>query len=436
MTMAARYFSDLARALASGVFALLICGVAPALAASPQPATPLPSDIKIGVTDTSGWIYTDRNGHTLYTLRGDPSMQSNCTDERFIRAAGGESDIPYYLPDADKRPTCVKFSPPLLAGAKARPVGDWTPFERPEGARQWAYQGRPVYRSSLDKAPGEVNGGGFFTLLGGSANNSHVPIRADMAGFPPGVTTKVTAAGTILMAGIDKPLFVRDGAGLEKASAGCGADCRTGWKPYLAPTLATPSGDWSVMAIARGMNQWAYKGRPLFTYDRVVLDPQVPLDAIPGWAPAVVVPLPDPPKGVTVQMTIEGPAYADAEGHTLYTFHCIDETPDRLECDVQGTTQQVRISLCGGLEQCRQWFKPLYAKKGDKTTNRTWAVVKIDPVTLGRMYDETKPGLYAWAHRGRPVYTFYLDKVPGDAYAHEIQLHQSADWRLIQVGTR
>lgn len=433
MTMAARYFRKLATTLATALATLL---AASAWAATPLPATPLPPEIRVGATDTSGWIYTDEKGFTLYVLRGDPLMKSNCNDERFVRAAGGESDIPYYLPDADKRPTCVKFSPPLLASTKAKPLGDWGIFDRSDGKKQWAFQGRPVYRSSLDRRPGEVNGGGFFTLLGGSATGSRVPIKADLMGFPPGVTTKVTAAGTILMAGIDKPLFVRDGVGVEKASAGCGGDCRLGWRPYPAPTLAAPQGDWSVVTVGRGANQWAYKGEPLFTYDRVVLDPQVPLDAIPGWAPAVVIPLPEPPHGVTVQMTIEGPAYADAEGRTLYTFHCIDEVPDRLECDVQGTSQQTRISLCGGLEQCRQWFRPLYAKKGDKAPNHTWTVVKIDEKTLGRMYDEKQKGLYAWAHRGRPVYTFYLDKVPGDAYAHEIQLHQSADWRMIQVGTR
>lgn len=430
--MAARHLRKLAAVLAA-MFGL---AAGAAWAATPLPATPLPPDIKIGATDTSGWVYTDRKGFTLYTLRGDPRLKSSCNDERFVRAAGGESDIPYYLPDAAKRPTCVVFSPPLLADAKAKPLGDWDIFERADGKRQWAYQGRAVYRSSLDKQPGEVNGGGFFTLLGGSANGSRTPIKADLMGFPPGVTTKVTAAGTILMAGNDKPLFVRVGPGLEKASSGCDADCRIGWRPYSAPALAAPQGDWSVMKVGRGLNQWAYKGEPLYTYDRVVLDPQVPLDAIPGWAPAVVTPLPEPPPGVTVQMTIEGPAYADAAGHTLYTFHCIDEARDRLECDVQGTSQQIRISLCGGLEQCREWFRPLYARKGDKAPNHTWTVVKLDKVTLGRMYDETKPGLYAWAHRGRPVYTFYLDKVPGDAYAHEIQLHQSADWRMIQVGTR
>lgn len=434
--MTARFLRSLAGMVAAGFAALLAQAVMPAWAGAPVSSMPLPPDIRVGATDTSGWIYTDRKGFTLYTWRGDSLMQSHCGEERFVRATKGESGINYYLPDADKRPTCVTFSPPMLAEAKASPVGDWSLVARPDGTRQWTFRGRPVYRSSLDKAPGDVNGGGFYTLLGGAAQNSRLPIKADLMGFPPGVTTKVTPEGTILLAGPDKPLFVRNGVGLETASAGCGADCRTGWKPFPAPTLASPGGDWSVVTVARGLNQWAYRGRPLFTYDRVVLDPQVPLDAAPGWSPAVVMPLPAPPTGVTVQMTIEGPAYADAEGHTLYTFHCIDETPDQLECDVLGTSQQVRISLCGGLEQCKQWFRPLYARKGDRTPNRTWTVVKIDRETLGRMYDDRQKGLYAWAYRGRPVYSFYLDKIPGDAYAHEIQNHQSADWRMIQVGTR
>ncbi len=436
--MVAKCLRGAVKVLAAGLAVLLWCAVNPVLAAQPLSAGPLPPEIRIGVTDTSGWIYTDRKGFTLYIWpTGDFPMKSNCTDERFVRATVNTSDAKYYMPDADKRPTCVQSTPPLLAEANAKPAGDWAIFERPDGAKQWAWKGHPVYRSSLDQAPGDVNGGGFFNyLLGGAVRNSRIPIHADLIGVPPGVTTEETPAGTILTAGENKPLYVRKGAGLIKASAGCGLDCETGWKPFLAPTLATPAGDWSVLTVARGLRQWAYRGQALFTYDRVVLDPQVPLDATPGWAPAVVMPLPDPPKGVTVQMTIEGPAYADAKGHTLYTFHCIDETPDQLECDVKGTSQKVRLSLCGGPDLCKERFRPLYAHKGDKAPNHTWTVVKIDKETLGRMYDESQEGLYAWAHRGRPLYTFYLDTVPGDAYAHEIQLHLAGDWRMIQVGTR
>ena len=435
--MAARSFRKLAMTLAAGSAALLGLAATPTLAATPASARPLQPDVRIGDTDTSGWIYTDNKGFSLYVWpRGDFPMRSSCTDERFVRATVNTSDAKYYLPDADKRPTCVQFTPPLWAGAKAKPVGDWAVIDRPDGKRQWAFKGRPVYRSSLDKRPGEVNGGGFFNLLGGAAVNPRTPIPADLQGFPPGVTVKLTPEGTVLMDAANRPLFVRDGMEGVKTAAGCGADCRIGWRPFLAPALAMPSGDWSVVDVARGVKQWAYRGQPLFNYDRVVLDPQVPMDAMPGWRLAVVKPLPEPPPVVTVQMTLEGPAYADADGRTLYTFHCIDETLDQIECDVQGTTQQVRLSMCGGPEQCREWFRPLYARKGDKSPNKTWTVVKIDKQTLGRMYDEKQEGLYAWAHRGRPLYTFHLDKVPGDAYAHSIQLHQAADWRMVLVGAR
>jgi len=426
-----------AAALAAALSGALAWGVGPA-GARPLPASPLPPEVKIGATDTSGWIYTDQKGFTLYIWPGgDFPMQSNCTDERFVRATVNTSDAHYYMPDAAKRPTCVQFTPPLPAGPNARPIGDWAVIKRADGTRQWAWKGHPVYRSSLDEAPGDVNGGGFFNyLLGGAARTTRTPIHADLLGFPPGVTTEETAAGTILMAGENQPLFIHRGPPKRTSPQACSDECQTGWKPFVAPALAVAGGDWSLVTVARGLRQWAYKGQLLFTYDRVVLDPQVPLDPAPDWAPAVVIPLPQPPKAVTVQMTLEGPAYADAQGHTLYTFHCIDETPDQLECDVKGTTQKVRLSLCGGLDQCRKWFRPLYAHKGDKAPNRTWTVVKIDKQTLGRMYDERQDGLYVWAHRGRPLYTFYLDHVPGDAYAHEIQIHLAADWRMIQVGTR
>src|SRR5580698_1897523 len=106
--MVAGYLRDAAKILAAGFAVLLGCAVTPACAAQPLSATPLPPEIRIGVTDTSGWIYTDRKGFTLYIWpTGDFPMKSNCTDERFVRATVNTSDAKYYMPDADKRPTCV-----------------------------------------------------------------------------------------------------------------------------------------------------------------------------------------------------------------------------------------------------------------------------------------------------------------------------------------
>ena len=33
-----------------------------------------------------------------------------------------------------------------MAADYARPAGEWAPFERASGIRQWAFRGQPVYR--------------------------------------------------------------------------------------------------------------------------------------------------------------------------------------------------------------------------------------------------------------------------------------------------
>src|SRR4051812_42051135 len=109
--MQAQPLRDLRWLLGAAFALVLACLASPASAGRDLPpgAAPIPPDVRVGITDTSGWVYTDKQGFTLYTWpRGDDPMKSNCTDQRYIRAAVNQSDVKYYLPDADKRPTCVE----------------------------------------------------------------------------------------------------------------------------------------------------------------------------------------------------------------------------------------------------------------------------------------------------------------------------------------
>ena len=56
---------------------------------------------------------------------------------------------------------CAALWPPALAGADAKAEGDYTIVVRDDGARQWAYKGRPVYTYSADKKAGEMTGDNF-----------------------------------------------------------------------------------------------------------------------------------------------------------------------------------------------------------------------------------------------------------------------------------
>jgi predicted lipoprotein with Yx(FWY)xxD motif len=53
---------------------------------------------------------------------------------------------------------CIIAWPPLTPAAGAKEGGGWTIITRSDGARQWAYKGRPVYVFYRDKADSIATG--------------------------------------------------------------------------------------------------------------------------------------------------------------------------------------------------------------------------------------------------------------------------------------
>ena len=56
---------------------------------------------------------------------------------------------------------CATNWPPLLAAADAKSSGDYTIITRDDGAKQWAYKGKPLYLWIKDTKPGDRTGDGF-----------------------------------------------------------------------------------------------------------------------------------------------------------------------------------------------------------------------------------------------------------------------------------
>ena len=95
-------------------------------------------DDRLGATGATkyGTVLVDGRGRTLYFHDEDLPSKSQCT------------------------PACTVLWPPAEAGDAARPQGEFTIIVRESGTRQWAYGGRPLYRSVLDFAPGYALGEG------------------------------------------------------------------------------------------------------------------------------------------------------------------------------------------------------------------------------------------------------------------------------------
>lgn len=77
------------------------------------------------------------NGMTLYVFDKDPAGKSVCNGP------------------------CAANWPPLAAAADAKAAGDFSVVTRDDGAKQWAYKGKPLYYWVKDRKPDDRTGDGF-----------------------------------------------------------------------------------------------------------------------------------------------------------------------------------------------------------------------------------------------------------------------------------
>ena len=67
-------------------------------------------------------------------------------------------------------------------------------------------------------------------------------------------------------AGMTLYTFDKDTTGNGKSV--CNGPCMGLWPAFATSTDATAKGDWSVVTRDDGSRQWAYKGKPLYTFAR------------------------------------------------------------------------------------------------------------------------------------------------------------------------
>ncbi len=388
---------------------------------------PMPPGFRVVVTALEGPVFADANGKTLYSwprreLRngatGDNKGESECSGAQLSVSDGYMSPYPagLMLPDLDQRPSCMQAWPPVRASADASPIGGWSIIKRKDGIRQWAYNGYALYTSALDRRAGDV--------LGGTSRRAHGdgPVVRRPVGppaeVPPGFKVVSTALGRLLTTEHNESVYVSDHDGPNRSN--CDNDCTQMWSPILAPDVAHPHGEWSIIERSSGVRQWAFRKRPLYRYamDRTRQDSLQGSD-VPGWHNVFTQMTPPPPRDFTVQDTTAGQVLADSHGMTIYIYQCGEDALDQLGCDYPTETQVYRWAMCGGGDpaRCLQTF-PYVPAPGDAPRNdAAWSAVDVDPMT-GRFARPGQHGsLHVWAYRGRPVYTYAGDKVAGDINA-------------------
>jgi predicted lipoprotein with Yx(FWY)xxD motif len=219
---------------------------------------PLPDGITTEeMVNAGGQGFVDAHGKTLYAFSGDLKSDAPA-------CAAGQ--------------TCVNPWSPLLAAALANPLGDFTVISRPDGTKQWAHLGRPLYTYAGDGERGEANGRSIdprWTVA--LAERYFQPANVRTALNVRGLDMLVDANGMTVYAR-DRFLYQVGGFSLKGGQRGypamgkamgaltCPADCAKTWPPVVAPDDAIPAGYWGVVKRPDGTKQWSYQGYALYTY--------------------------------------------------------------------------------------------------------------------------------------------------------------------------
>jgi predicted lipoprotein with Yx(FWY)xxD motif len=198
----------------------------------------------------------------------------------------------------------------------------------------------------------------------------------------------------------------------DAQNARCVDQCAREFPPLVAPRGARAFGDWNLVRRSDGRQQWAYQGKPLYTWSmeknpgevatniglldtaNVKLAESVakPTALMPPEAWQVVRFLPKAsmslPDGIDVQMVYanEAVALTDFRGLTLYAYSG-DVKSDGQVCTERG---------------CRMTWLPVSAPALASRIGDFSVVSRVDGTTQ-------------WAYRGRPLYLYSGDELPGDA---------------------
>jgi predicted lipoprotein with Yx(FWY)xxD motif len=86
-----------------------------------------------------------------------------------------------------------------------------------------------------------------------------------LAQTPPATPTD-TSKGKALADGKGMTLYVFDRDSSGKSA--CNGQCANLWPPLAAAADAAAAGDWTIVTREDGSKQWAYKGKPLYTWSK------------------------------------------------------------------------------------------------------------------------------------------------------------------------
>lgn len=378
--------------------------------------------------------YADRRGLTLYTWNRDPAGESTCVD------------------------ICAESFRPFLAASHSQVFGDWSLIDRSDGSKQWALRGKALYTYVKDVDPGSVRGvdpanfgalrkNRLGVMVGGGYRGEFHGKVSNPGSFPsdwkPALAYPI--AGLKLPAEVavkeipDAAAFVfvdQTGYTLYELVDGDESDaekcaltsCRN-WRPFVAPQLAEPVGDFAPVARRNGIMQWAYKNRLLYTYAG---------DLAPGyangigvdkrWNVAAVMRYYMPPSVSLQRTTGERIVLATADGMTLYRRDGYIFQSGGGHSLRRGQPARPAVGRDIGTDprcpsDCEMWHP--FLAPANAQPRGFWDVAT------------RKDGRKQWVYQGYALWTYDGDKKPGDINGNDTYdiFVSDSPTKVVYVGT-
>jgi predicted lipoprotein with Yx(FWY)xxD motif len=125
----------------------------------------LPDQVRLEEVPGRGIILATQSGHPLYTRH---QFRYRFGGRNLYHGFGHNYAKGKELGTQGCDPSCLQDWKPLIAADFAVPSGYWELMIRPDGARQWAYEGDALYTNVHDSEPKAVTGNNLYEYLAGS----------------------------------------------------------------------------------------------------------------------------------------------------------------------------------------------------------------------------------------------------------------------------
>lgn len=215
---------------------------------------------------------------------------------------------------------------------------------------------------------------------------------AQTAPVPDDVHLERTGAGTYIQSAVQQSLYY-NGREDVTGEISCIEECLESWFPLRPSADARSQGDWTIVQRPDEGTQWAYQGKPLYTYIK---------DTFPGarlgdgasreqWQ--IVFELRDVPPGMKIESTLLGQVLTEHRGRTLYTRSA-------------GNGQDAQAAPS-------QYWKAFEAP---------WLALDQGDWTIETIAERARQ----WSYKGQPLYTYDKDNDPQDIHGHGLDGQWSA----------